>query len=110
MDLKTYIRNQVIEAQRFKWNKGVQMGHDPGEQAIEEWILRYAENYKQSYEACYKRVVDKVFKTSVEKLKKLHDDLREEEINQLVQEVISDFTKQWTMEMANERNGHTEEI
>lgn len=105
MDLKQWCRNQAEEAKRYKWLKGVELGKDPGEKAIIDWVNNYAGLYRKEYKECYDDILNKVTKSIKDKT----SEIDEEKLHCLTQLIIEEFIKLWIKECAIE-NKHIEEI
>jgi hypothetical protein len=46
---KHFLEEQKKEMEKYKWDKGVQIGCDPGQDAIDEWIKKYAKKYRKEF-------------------------------------------------------------
>jgi hypothetical protein len=105
MDLKQWCRNQAEEAKKYKWIKGVELGKDPGDKAIIEWIEKYAKIYRSEYKVCFEQISKKVSEAVKPKL----PDIDEEKLRHITDLIIEEFTKQWIKESAIDVK-HIEEI
>jgi len=46
---KKFLESQIKEMEKFKWNKGTELGHDPGQEAIQEWTAKYAKRFRKDF-------------------------------------------------------------
>lgn len=105
MDLKNWCKNQAEEAKKYKWCKGVELGKDPGEQAIAEWVNKYAYEYRKEYNQCLRNITNIVFMAVQSKV----TNVDEPTLRKITELVIEEFTKEWTKEQAQETK-HVNEI
>jgi len=105
MDLKKWCANQAEEAKKYKWCKGVELGTDPGEQAVIEWVNTHARAYRKEYNECLSHLCSTVFVMVKSKMPGVDEVL----LHQITDLVIEEFTKEWTKEAALE-NKHIYEI
>lgn len=98
MDLKRWCAAQAEEAKKYKWCKGVELGIDPGEQAVIEWVNTHARSYRKEYNDCMANICTTVFKIIKDKM----PDVEEALLHQITDLVIEEFTKQWTKEASLE--------
>lgn len=98
MDFKNLCKNQVEEIKKYKWLKGVELGKDPGEQAVIEWINEHAKIYRKEYNQCLANISQKVFEAILPGV----PDIDPAKIKLITDLVIEEFTKQWTKESAIE--------
>lgn len=49
-----YIRLQLQEIQKHKWIESEKVGRDLGQEAVFDWIERYAEAFRRHYEPMLK--------------------------------------------------------
>lgn len=98
MDLKRWCENQAAAAKQHKWCKGIELGKDPGDQAIVEWVNEHAKSYRKEYNQCLASISQKVF----EAIRPGVDDIDKTRLKLITDLVIEEFTKQWTKEMATE--------
>jgi hypothetical protein len=111
MDMKAICRNQVEEAKKHKWIMGQKLGYDPGNKAIEDWVLKYAKQYRDEYKECFNLLTSKVFIKIKECIKNKHPSLTDNDIIELEKLIIEEFTMVWTKECAiNEGDAHLNEI
>jgi hypothetical protein len=111
MDMKTLMRNQLQEALKHKWFRGVEIGRDPGEEAVGEWIDKYAVTYRREYDECFEVLVTATLEKSLPKLREAYPGCGEDILAKMVKIVLEEFTKIWFMEMARkERNNHVDEV
>lgn len=104
MDFKTWCKTQAEEAKKHKWNKGVELGKDPGEQAIVDWVNKHAESYRVEYNQCMLNISQQVFN----KVKNNEYAIDNELLLKITNEVIEEFTKIWVKEVAKETKHVTE--
>ncbi|MEJ5365937.1 MAG: hypothetical protein WHS86_12605 [Desulfosoma sp.] len=50
LTFKDYIRLQLLEIQKHKWIESEKVGRDLGQEAVFDWIERYAEAFRCHYE------------------------------------------------------------
>lgn len=105
MDLKTWCSNQAKEAQKYKWCKGVELGKDPGDQAIIDWVNNYAGLYRKEYNQSLSIISGIVF----DKVKTKMPEVDEVLLHKISDLVIEEFTKIWITEVAKETK-HVNEI
>ncbi len=105
MNLKIWCANQVAEAKKYKWIKGVELGKDPGEQAVIEWVNEHAKSYRKEYNQCLANISQKVF----EAIQSGVVDIDPIKLKLITDLVIEEFTKEWTKEMVIEVK-HIDEI
>jgi hypothetical protein len=94
MDLKSWCKNQADEAKKYKWCKGVELGSDPGEQAVVEWVNTHARTYRKEYNECLSNISLTVFNLVKSKMTTVDEVL----LHQITDLVIEEFTKEWTKE------------
>ena len=46
---KSFLEKQKIEMEKFKWDLGVKKGCDPGQEAVHEWIQKYAKKFRKDF-------------------------------------------------------------
>ena len=111
MDMKTLMRNQIREALKHKWFKGIEKGCDPGPEAVNEWINTYAETYRKDYDECFAVLVSSTLEKSYPRLREVCPDFSEEMMSEITKIVLEEFTKIWFLEMTKTNpNYHMEEI
>jgi len=108
MDLKTYMTNQVRAALEYKWNKGIQMGRDPGPAAVSEWIEKYADKYRKEYDKCFEDMVEATFQAVSKRSGEVCPSCSDERLRKMSRLVVEEFTRLWFMEMA--KNGHSKHV
>ncbi len=108
MDTKRLFMNQAEEAKKYKWIESQKAGRDLGEQAVIDWVQKYAAKYRQEYNECFRNIV-KIVKKEVENCELCKNSkIPLEEITELI---IEKFTEKWIIEIAKENhNKHLEEI
>ena len=47
--LREFLVEEIQEIERHKWIESEKAGHDLGHDAIMEWVLKYAKQYRESY-------------------------------------------------------------
>lgn len=100
MDMKTYLTNQIQEALKHKWCVGIKIGRDPGEEAINDWITNHAHQYRTEYEHCLEQLINQTLNKTKTKIQKVLDQkITPEQLKQITQILIEEFTKQWTYEI-----------
>ena len=111
MDMKTLMRNQLQEALKHKWFRGVEIGRDPGEEAVGEWIDKYAVTYRKEYDECFEVLAEATLRNSLPKLQEAYPGCGEEILAKMVKIVLEEFTKIWFLEMTRKnRNNHVDEV
>ena len=111
MDLKTYMTNQVRAALEYKWNKGIQIGRDPGPAAVSEWIEKHAEKYRKEYDECFEAMVEATYRAAAKRSAEVCPLCNEEKLKKMSRLVVEEFTRLWFTEMSkNGRSKHMEEI
>jgi len=106
--MKKFMEKQIQEALKYKWDKGVRIGHDPGQEAISEWIQNYAAKYREEYDKCVARIVKAVSKATEKRIKGICPTC--DKTDQLSKIVVEEFTKIWFLEMTGEHDEHVDEI
>lgn len=48
-EFKNFLSAQCIEIQKHKWIESEKVGHDLGYNAVQEWIKKYAKNFRDEY-------------------------------------------------------------
>ena len=113
MDMKKICRNQVELAKIYKWMKGEQLGYDPGEEAIYEWVRDHAKEYRERYNKTYGLTLETVEKQVVCSLRNMPGvSIPEDKIIEVVKVICDTFTEVWIKEVAvdEENNQHLDEI
>jgi hypothetical protein len=111
MDMKTLMRNQIQEALKHKWFKGIEKGCDPGPEAVNEWINTYASTYRKDYEECSEALITATLDKSLPLLQRLCPGADEETLAEMARIVFEEFTRIWFLEMTKPNPGnHIEEI
>jgi hypothetical protein len=59
--LKTFLKAEQVEIEKYKWCLGIQLCHDPlNDKSINdiciEWIIKYAAEFRNSWEKQYGKV------------------------------------------------------
>lgn len=49
MDLEIYLEQQNKEIERHKWLESEKAGRDLGEEAVIDWIMKYADRFSESF-------------------------------------------------------------
>ena len=111
MDMKTLMRNQIQEALKHKWFKGVEIGRDPGEEAVGEWIDKYAVTYRKEYDECFAALLTATLEKSLPRVQEIFPDCSKETLTAMARVILEEFTRFWFLEMAKtDHNNHIEEI
>ncbi len=110
MDMKNICRNQIEEAKKHKWIMGQQLGYDPGEKAVEDWVTKYAKKYRDEYKSCFNLLITKVFIKVKEEIKIKYPNLSDNDIIYLEKLIIDEFTMVWMKECVINDDEHLEEI
>jgi len=111
MDYKTYCLNQAAAAQRYKSLKDTHTGEDLGQDAIVEWVEKYAKEYRENYERAYQNIIKRVTYKAKRILKQKAPSITDNDLETLAKIVVDQFTDIWTIEMSNEEhNDHIDEI
>lgn len=110
MDMKKICLNQADEALTHKWIKGEQLGYDPGDDAIHEWIRLHAKEYRQAYKDTYNATIQKVRQESSRRIADILGEIPEEDKMRLVEHICEKFTEIWVKEVATKDDRHIEEI
>lgn len=98
-NLKTYLENQMLEMLKHKWIKGVHLGKDPGNEACEEWIEKYAENYRKEFNSFFDEVVSIVVRNCKDSMpKEIKESCSDETLMVVAKILIEEFTNVWLME------------
>jgi len=109
MDTKTLFKNQAEEARCYKWIQSQKAGHDLGENAVIEWVKKYAAKYREEYNDCFHQMVEMVI-TEVED-NKLCKEIKHPDLEAITELIIEKFTEKWIIEVAKENhNKHLEEL
>jgi hypothetical protein len=111
MDMKTLMRNQIQEALKHKWFKGVEIGRDPGQEAVGEWIDKYAVTYRKEYDECFAELLTATLEKSLPKVREMIPGCSKEALAETARIILEEFTRIWFLEMAkSNHNNHIEEI
>lgn len=114
MHFKLYLLHQRQEIERYKWLKGQELGRDPGEEAVKEWIDKFAAEYRKEYEEVYNQAIQATSKDCIEKLKKKVPGVSEELWGFIVAQIIESFTEVWLKDICTCQNDtekkHLEEL
>jgi hypothetical protein len=111
MDMKTLMRNQLQEALKHKWFKGVEIGRDPGEEAVGEWIDKYAVIYRKEYDDCFDLLVKTTLDKSITRLQETYPGCDNEILARITKIILEEFTGIWFLEMSKkDRNNHVDEV
>jgi DNA-binding transcriptional regulator PaaX len=111
MDMKTLMQNQIREALKHKWFKGIEKGCDPGPEAINEWIDTYAETYRRDYDECFAALLAATMEKAFPKLQDVFPDFDRDKMARMARIILEEFTKIWFLEMTkSDPNNHMEEI
>lgn len=49
-NMKQYMADQVEEINKYKWIEGEKLGYDPGTSAINDWISKYSQLFRENWE------------------------------------------------------------
>lgn len=114
MQFKTFLQHQKEEIEKYKWIESQKAGHDLGEDAVRQWVEKFAANYRKEYEDVYKNMVKETATHCKEKLKKKMPTVSEEIWDYFFSEVINTFTELWVKESIcgsdKNKKKHIEEI
>jgi hypothetical protein len=103
MDMKSFCMYQVEEAKKYKWIQSQRAGRDLGEDAIREWVNKFAAQFRKDYNHQYSTMVDIV---ADDVHKKLHSNglrIDKDNLKAIVKHTIDTFTEKWTIEVACNR-------
>ena len=112
MDMKRICKNQVEEAKAYRRTRSEEVGYDLGDEAILEWVEKYAAEYRKKFNAVYSEIITKVAADGelidIIVGKKLDGETHQE----LVRVICDKFTEVWTKEMTinGKSNQHLDEI
>jgi hypothetical protein len=106
MDMKTLMRNQIQEARKHKWLKGVETGRDPGREAINEWIERYASTYRKDHDECLAGLVEATLEKSSPRLREIDPSLNKGKMARMAEIILEEFTNIWFLEMTHPNHAH----
>ena len=111
MDYKKYCQNQVDAAKRYKSLKDAHDGEDLSQDAIIEWVEKYAQEYREKYEEAYECIIKRVTSKAKRILKEKAPNIDDNELEILAKIVVDQFTDIWTIEMTDDdHDDHIEEI
>jgi hypothetical protein len=114
MNLKTFLLHQKEEIEKYKWIESQKAGKDLGEQAIMEWVAKFAEKYRKEYEFIFNQLVEETAHRCKEDLKKKLPGVSDELWDYIFKEIIKKFTELWVIEIATAnseiKKKHLEEI
>ncbi len=111
MDMKTLMRNQIQEALKHKWFKGIKIGRDPGPEAVSEWINTYAATYRKEYDECFDVLLKSTLEASQPRLKEACPCCTKEKSTIMAKIVLEEFTNIWIFEMTKtDHNKHVDEV
>lgn len=109
MDAKTLFKNQAEEAMKYKWIQSQKAGRDLGEEAVVEWVNKYAKEYRQEYNECFRSMVS-IVKEEVD-TNEICKNIDPNCLETLTELIIEKFTEKWIIEVAKEKhNKHLEEL
>ena len=66
---RDFLEKQKKEIEEWKWQEGLRLGCDPGEESVKEWIQKYAKIYRKNF-------VLSDFKNSLLELKTIRDNIQ----------------------------------
>lgn len=49
MEFQQFMQEQCEEMKRHKWIESEKAGHDLGNQAIRDWVYKYAKQFREEY-------------------------------------------------------------
>jgi hypothetical protein len=114
MNLKTYLLHQKEEIEKYKWIESQKAGRDLGEQAVHDWIAKFASKYREEYEFIFSELIKETVNYSKDDLKKKFPEVSDELWEHIFTEVIKKFTEVWTKNIVETKNikkkKHLEEI
>jgi len=111
MDMKTLMRNQIQEALKHKWLKGIEKGCDPGPEAINDWIETHSETYRKEYDECFASLLSATMEKAYPRLREMHPGVGQDKISEAARVILEEFTKIWFLEMTKtDADRHAEEI
>ncbi len=102
MDMKSYCHRQVEEAKKYKWIQSQKAGRDLGDSAINEWVKKFATQFRKDYNEEYTAMVTYVATETIKDLQKNNINLDNEVVEKIVKIAIDKFTSKWTVEMAKD--------
>lgn len=113
-NLKQYLLNQKTLCEEYKWFKGIEMGRDPGDAAVKEWIDNYAAKYRKNFEDVYSILVNETAKRCRKDLKDKLPGVSEDLWHFIFERIIAEFTDLWSKEICleedEEKKKHLEEM
>lgn len=99
MHFKAFLQHQKEEIERYKWIESQKAGHDLGEEAVRQWVEKFAANYRKEYEEIFNEMVKETALHCKKKLKEKLPGVSDELWNFVFAEVIKNFTELWLTEM-----------
>jgi hypothetical protein len=114
MDLKTFLINQKLEIEKYKWIESQKANRDLGEEAVAEWVKKNAKQYRKEYEEVYNELIHATTKECKKNLAEKFPTVSDEIWEHFVKTIVDTFTQKWTKEVVcckdTKKKKHLEEI
>jgi hypothetical protein len=109
MDMKSYCHRQIDEAKKYKWIQSQKAGHDLGDDAVNEWVVKFAAEFRKEYNEVYGAMLNHVVEETIKELNKSNIPHDDDLVKKIVAIAINKFTSKWTVDMSNSNhNIHTD--
>lgn len=104
MDMKTFCYRQVEEAKKYKWIQSQKAGKELGNEAITEWVSKFAAKFRKEYNDIYAAMVQHVTAETIKELEKKGIKYDEKMVQTIVNISICKFTEKWTTDISDEKH------
>lgn len=100
MDLKTYLRIQAKEIEKYKWIESQKVGYDLGKDAINAWVEKNAKKFREEYNQFFNCYIEQILSHTKEKMKDVNEHLSDDDIVKICKIFAEEFTCQWTKDVS----------
>ena len=114
MHLKLYLLHQKREIEKYKWIRGQELGRDPGEEAVREWVMKLGATYRKEYNEVFNKAIAETSHQCIEELKKKVPGVSDTLWDYIVEQIVETFTEVWIKDICSTQDAttksHLEEI
>jgi hypothetical protein len=114
MDLKTFLINQKLEIEKYKWVESQKANRDLGAEAVTDWVRKNAKQYRKEYDEVYNELIKETTDECKKKLSEKFPTVSDEIWTHFVKTVVDSFTQTWMKEVCcckdDKKKKHLEEI
>jgi hypothetical protein len=111
MDYKKYCQNQADAAKRYRSTMNPDNSEELNQDAIIEWVEKYAKEYRENYEKAYECIIHRVTSKAKRLIKEKLPNIGDNELETMAKIILDQFTDIWTIEMSkDDHDEHIEEI